>query len=82
MLPGIVRNRDQYGAFDRILFRDDSVPMIEKVESPRQIKGVLGQKCWLSTDGRLSIRIFQTRSPEEVWEVFQSYWTSTRVLVA
>jgi tRNA-dihydrouridine synthase B len=27
-------------------------------------------------------RIFQTRSPEEVWEVFQSYWTSTRGLVA
>jgi nifR3 family TIM-barrel protein len=23
-------------------------------------------------------RIFQTRSPEEVWDVFQSYWTSTR----
>jgi len=22
-------------------------------------------------------RIFQTRSPEEVWEVFQSYWTAT-----
>ena len=22
-------------------------------------------------------RIFQTRSPEEVWDVFQSYWTST-----
>src|ERR1700730_11636647 len=27
-------------------------------------------------------RIFQTRSPEEVWEVFQSYWTSTRRFVA
>jgi tRNA-dihydrouridine synthase B len=28
-------------------------------------------------------RIFQTRSPEEVWEVFESYWTSThRAVVA
>ena len=24
-------------------------------------------------------RIFQTRSPEEVWEVFQSYWEGSRL---
>src|SRR5258706_7179900 len=41
--PRYIRGHDQYRAFSLIFFGDYSMPVIEKVETPRQCKGILGK---------------------------------------
>src|SRR5262245_45426576 len=57
----VIGDGNKYSAFYFVLFSDDSMTVIEKIEGLREIEGVLGKHRRLSAVGRLGIRIGKTR---------------------
>src|SRR5215471_638424 len=57
----VIGNGNKYSAFYLVLFSDDSMTVIEKIEGLREIEGVLGKHRRLSAAGCLDIRIGKTR---------------------
>src|SRR5258708_14534347 len=62
---GVISHGNQHGALRCVLFGDNAMTVIEKIEDLRQVESVLRQKSRLGAGDSLGIRFFETRGQHQ-----------------